>query len=242
LLPDARFAPRRGRPRPGDAPASLARRRTVRGTLERSDLALPHRDQRLPERARRASAPGAAERSRSGLRPIDPLPKPTLQPIWLESYPDRLLDELEDPAVRYARRETIELAFLAAIHLLPPRQRAVLLLRDVLEWSSAEVAELLGTTTASVNSALQRARASLGRWKDEGASIDAPTGEERAILDRYLRAFERADVPALARILADEVEMTMPPDAAWFRGRDDPSSGSWGWCRLRSSRRSRRSG
>jgi RNA polymerase sigma-70 factor (ECF subfamily) len=153
--------------------------------------------------------------------PLDPPPEPVLEPIWLEPYPDRLLDELDDPAARYARRETIELAFLAAIHLLPPRQRAVLLLRDVLDWSATEVAELLGTTTASVNSALQRARASLERWNDEGAPIGPPTAEERAILDHYLRAFERADVPALARILADEVEMTMPPDPAWFRGRDD---------------------
>jgi RNA polymerase sigma-70 factor (ECF subfamily) len=171
----------------------------------------------LAARPRRALPSGLAPAS----DPLDPVREPILEPIWLEPYPDRLLDELEDPAARYARRETIELAFLAAIHLLPPRQRAVLLLRDVLDWSATEVAELLGATAASVNSALQRARASLGRWNDEGASIGAPTVEERAILDRYLRAFERADVPALARILADEVEMTMPPDPAWFRGRDD---------------------
>ncbi len=171
----------------------------------------------LVARPRRALPSGLVPAS----DPLAPLSSPVLESIWLEPYPDRLLDELEDPAARYARRETIELAFLAAIHLLPPRQRAVLLLRDVLEWSAAEVAELLGTTTASVNSALQRARASLGRWKDDGASIDAPMGEERAILDRYVRAFEHADVRALARILAEEVEMTMPPDPVWFRGRDD---------------------
>jgi RNA polymerase sigma-70 factor, ECF subfamily len=171
----------------------------------------------LAARPRRALPSGLAPAS----DPLDPVREPILEPIWLEPYPDRLLDELDDPAARYVRRETIELAFLAAIHLLPPRQRAVLLLGDVLEWSATEVAELLGTTAVSVNSALQRARASLGRWNDEGAPIGAPTGEERAILDRYLRAFERADVSALARILADEVEMTMPPDPAWFRGRED---------------------
>lgn len=152
----------------------------------------------LAARPRRALPSGLVPAS----DPLDPLPKPTLEPIWLEPYPDRLLDELEDPAVRYARRETIELAFLAAIHLLPPRRRGPAPAGRA-RVELCQVAELLGTTTASVNSALQRARASLGRWKDEGASIDAPTGEERAILDRYLRAFERADVPALARILAD---------------------------------------
>jgi RNA polymerase sigma-70 factor (ECF subfamily) len=171
----------------------------------------------LAARPRRALPSGLVPAS----DPLDPPGEPILEPIWLEPYPDRFLDELEDPAARFARRETIELAFLAAIHVLPPRQRAVLLLRDVLEWSATEVAELLGTTAASVNSALQRGRASIGRWNDEGAPIGAPTGEERAILHRYLRAFERADVPALARILADEVEMTMPPDPAWFRGHDD---------------------
>jgi RNA polymerase sigma-70 factor, ECF subfamily len=171
----------------------------------------------LAERPRRALPSGLVPAS----DPLDPLSEPTLEPVWLEPYPDRLLDELEDPAARYARRETIELAFLAAIHQLPARQRAVLLLRDVLEWNAAEVAALLGTTSASVNSALQRARAGLGRWKDDGAPVRAPTGEERAILDRYVRAFQRADVRALARILAEEVEMTMAPDPAWFRGRDD---------------------
>jgi RNA polymerase sigma factor (sigma-70 family) len=113
----------------------------------------------LAERPRRALPSGLVPAS----GPLDPPRQPSLEPVWLEPYPDRMLEELEDPAARYARRETIELAFLAAIHLLPPRQRAVLVLRDVLEWSAPEVAELLNTSTASVHSALQRARATLRR-------------------------------------------------------------------------------
>jgi len=171
----------------------------------------------LAERPRRALPSGLLPAS----DPLDPPRQPILEPVWLEPYPDRLLDELEDPATRYARRETIELAFLVAIQLLPPRQRAVLLLRDVLALSAAEVAELLGTSTASVHSALRRARATLGKRPLGEASPNAPTAEERAILERYTRAFERADVPGLARLLAEDVEMTMPPDPMWFEGLAD---------------------
>jgi RNA polymerase sigma-70 factor, ECF subfamily len=153
--------------------------------------------------------------------PSDPPRDQTLEPVWLEPYPDRLLDELADPAARYARRETIELAFLAAIQLLPPRQRAILLLRDVLAWSGAEVAALLGTSTRSVDSALRRARARIERSGIADSQVAAPTAEERALLGRYIRAFERADVQELAGILAHDVEMTMPPDPMWFAGRTD---------------------
>ncbi len=170
----------------------------------------------LEERPRRALPSGLVPAS----DPLDPPRAPILEPVWLEPYPDRLLQELEDPAARYARRETIELAFLAAIQLLPPRQRAVLLLRDVLQWSTAEVEELFDTSAASVASALQRARATLHRPIPQDRPPTAPTAEERSILERYVRAFERADVQALARLLAEEVEMTMPPDPMWFRGRD----------------------
>ena len=171
----------------------------------------------LAERPRRALPSGLVPAS----DPDDPPREPILEPIWLEPYPDRLLEELEDPAARYARRETIELAFLVAIQLLPPRQRAVLLLRDVVEWSANEVAALLGTSRASVNSALQRARSTLGRRTFGDAAPSEPTDEERALLERYMRAFARADVLELARLLAEEVEMTMPPDRTWFRGRQD---------------------
>jgi RNA polymerase sigma-70 factor (ECF subfamily) len=153
--------------------------------------------------------------------PDDPPCDPILEPVWLEPYPDRLLDELGDPAAQYARRETIELAFLAAIQLLPPRQRAILLLRDVLAWSGAEVPAMLGTSTSSVDSALRRARATIERSRIADSKMAAPTAGERALLGRYVRAFERADVHELARMLAHDVEMTMPPDPMWFAGRRD---------------------
>jgi len=171
----------------------------------------------LAERPRRALPNGLVPSS----HPLDRSRESVLEPVWLEPYPDRLLDELADPAARYARRETIELAFLVAIQVLPPRQRAVLLLRDVLEWSAAEVADLLKTSTGSVHSAARRARATLGERLPRERLSAAATGEERELVERYVRAFERADVRGLARLLAEEVEMTMPPDPMWFSGRAD---------------------
>jgi RNA polymerase sigma-70 factor (ECF subfamily) len=171
----------------------------------------------LAERPRRALPSGLGPAS----DPLDPPREPILDPVWLEPYPDRLLEELDDPAARYARRETIELAFLAAIQLLSPRQRAVLVLRDVLEWPATEVADLLATSTSAVHSALRRARTTLGDWVPGERPPATPTAQERALLGRYVRAFERADVQGLARLLAEDVEMTMPPDPMWFRGRAD---------------------
>jgi RNA polymerase sigma-70 factor, ECF subfamily len=171
----------------------------------------------LAERPRRVLPSGLVAAS----DPDDPPCDPILEPVWLEPYPDRLLDELGDPAAQYARRETIELAFLAAIQLLPPRQRAILLLRDVLAWSGAEVPAMLGTSTSSVDSALRRARATIERSRIADSKMAAPTAGERALLGRYVRAFERADVHELARMLAHDVEMTMPPDPMWFAGRRD---------------------
>jgi RNA polymerase sigma-70 factor, ECF subfamily len=121
-------------------------------------------------------------------------------------------------------RETIELAFLAAIQHLPPRQRAALLLRDVLGWPSAQIAGLLDSSVAAVNSALQRARVTLKehlpRRRLDWAPSAAPTVEERAVLRRYMDAVERADLAAMADLLAEEVRTTMPPYPMWFRGRD----------------------
>jgi RNA polymerase sigma-70 factor (ECF subfamily) len=171
----------------------------------------------LADRPRRVLPSGLVPPSDPGDPPRDPIP----EPVWLEPYPDRLLDELGDPAARYARRETIELAFLAAIQLLPPRQRAILVLRDVLVWSGAEVAALLGTSASSVDSALRRARNTIERSGIDHSTMAAPTAQERALLSRYVRAFERANVQELARMLADDVEMTMPPDPMWFAGRRD---------------------
>jgi RNA polymerase sigma-70 factor (ECF subfamily) len=144
----------------------------------------------------------------------DPAPPEELP--WLQPYPDRLLEEVVE-------RETVELAFLAAIQHLPPRQRAVLILRDVLDWSAQETAALLEASVASANSALQRARATLRerlpeRRTDWGAS--RPTDAERELLQRYLDAHDRADVDALAALLRDDARLTMPPHPVWYEGRD----------------------
>jgi RNA polymerase sigma-70 factor, ECF subfamily len=145
------------------------------------------------------------------------------EPLWLEPYPDRLLDELADPADLLAGRESVQLAFLAAIQLLSPRERAALLLREVVGFAADETAGLLGTTVASVNSSLQRGRARLAEARAASALPASHVGGpgERDLVDRYVEAFERGDVPALVRLLRDDVTMTMPPDPAWFRGRDD---------------------
>jgi RNA polymerase sigma-70 factor, ECF subfamily len=138
--------------------------------------------------------------------------EPRTEVAWLEPYPDRLLD----PAAEVEQRESVRLAFVAAVQHLSPRQRAVLLLCEVLGWSGNEVAELLGTTRAAVNSALQRARASL----DLTPAERVPDAEEAAIAARYLAAWDAADVAGLAALLRDDVEMTMPPTPSWYRGRD----------------------
>jgi RNA polymerase sigma-70 factor, ECF subfamily len=121
-------------------------------------------------------------------------------------------------------RETIELAFLAAIQYLPPRQRAVLILHDVLGWPARQTAELLEGSVASVNSAAQRARATLREHlperRSEWALPAEPTEQERAVLRRYMQAVERADLQAVASLLAEDVRATMPPFPMWFQGRD----------------------
>jgi RNA polymerase sigma-70 factor (TIGR02960 family) len=141
---------------------------------------------------------------------------------WLEPYPDRLLDEVAasdaEPAAVVVAKETIELAFLAAIQLLPPRQRAVLILRDVLDWSATETAALLDVSVAAANSALQRARATLRERPP--APSDAPSDDERALLERCVEAHERADVAEMAKLLRDDVRVTMPPYPWCFEGRD----------------------
>jgi RNA polymerase sigma-70 factor (ECF subfamily) len=114
----------------------------------------------------------------------------------------------------------VRLAFVAALQHLPPRQRAVLILRDVLAWRATEVGELLGTTTVSVNSALQRARATLASLPPEpdGGAADALDDEHRTLLRRYVDAFERFDIEAFVALLADDVRHTMPPYSLWLRG------------------------
>ncbi|MEU3272457.1 sigma-70 family RNA polymerase sigma factor [Saccharomonospora sp. NPDC006951] len=168
---------------------------------------------------RRARAMELAARS----RPDDPLGAPLPERCWVQPVPtDRVL--AGDPAELALRRESVRLAFIAALQLLPARQRAVLVLREVLRWSAAEVAELLKASVASVNSALQRARATLAEHRDAepGGFRPASLGtRERALLDRYVEAFEKHDVETMTALLADDVIMSMPPFAWWLRGKAD---------------------
>jgi RNA polymerase sigma-70 factor (TIGR02960 family) len=146
---------------------------------------------------------------------------------WLQPYPDLLLDQAapsrEEPDALVVARETIELAYLAAIQLLLPNQRAVLILRDVLGWSAAETTAALDTSVASVTSALQRARATLKENRpEEPAAWSPPTepsAEERALLRRYMDAHTRADAPALVAMMREDVRFTMPPQPTLFVGR-----------------------
>ena len=158
--------------------------------------------------------------------PAVPPPPPADLP-WLQPYPDRLLEPVasaaDEPGAVIVSRETMEIAFLAAIQHLSPRQRAALLLRDVLGWSAKETASLLDTSVAAVNSALQRARATLRdrlpERRAEWGRSSAPTREELELLGRYIEAHERADVDALAALLREDARLTMPPHPIWYDGR-----------------------
>lgn len=146
---------------------------------------------------------------------------------WLQPYPDQLLDRAapgaNEPDAMVVARETIELAYLAAIQLLPPNQRAVVILRDVLDWSAMETADLLGTSVASVTSALQRGRRTLREHRPpEPAGWTPPrepTAEERALLQRYIDAHARADADALVAMMREDVRFTMPPQPVHYAGR-----------------------
>ena len=141
---------------------------------------------------------------------------------WIEPVPDGLVMPEGDPADVAVARETIRLAFVAALQHLPPRQRAVLILCEVLRWQATEVAELLETTVASVNSALQRARATLADGNVDVTDPSPPLGEEeRALLDRYVAAFEAYDIDALTSLIQEDATQSMPPFDLWLRGRDD---------------------
>jgi len=142
---------------------------------------------------------------------------------WVEPVADRDVMPLgADPAEQAVVRDTVRLAFVAALQLLPPRQRAVLILREVLCWSAADVAELLGTTVASVNSALQRARGTLAERQVEPVDHRQELGEtERDLLARYVEAFERYDIDALVGLLHEDGSISMPPYPMWLRGPED---------------------
>jgi len=147
--------------------------------------------------------------------PGQPLPEAT----WIGPMTDQAVGLSADPAERAVLHDSIRLAFVAALQHLPPRQRAVLLLREVLAWSAADVAELLETTVASVNSALQRARATMSQLDTRGGVSAYELGdEERALLARYVRAFEAYDIEALVQLLHEDASISMPPLALWLRG------------------------
>jgi RNA polymerase sigma-70 factor (ECF subfamily) len=171
---------------------------------------------------------------------------------WLEPYPDSLLEQAapatQEPHAALIERETIELAFLAVIQLLPPRQRAVLILREVLDWPAAEVAELLEIGVAAVNSALQRARATLRERlpvseRERWAAPDV-TATERAVLDDYMAAHVSGDPQATLALIRDDIRVTMPPAPYLFEGREailelvrrSADSGDWRLLPTRSNR------
>jgi RNA polymerase sigma-70 factor (ECF subfamily) len=144
--------------------------------------------------------------------------------VWLEPLPDELLaDADENPEARYTARESVTLAFLTALQTLPPRQRAVVILCDVLDWQAGEAADCLGMTVSAVNSALHRARATLAkRYHGEGRATVQRARDARTqnLLDRYVRAWEAADIAALVGLLKEDVIFAMPPMPVWYRGRE----------------------
>jgi RNA polymerase sigma-70 factor (ECF subfamily) len=181
------------------------------------------------------------ERRPSRVLPIDygppsdphgPLGPPLLESSWIEPYPDDQLglqEGLAGPEARYEQREAVELAFIAALQHLPARQRAVLILRDVLGFSGAEVADSLDTTPASIYSLLQRAHASLDDRlpeRSQQATLQR-LGDERlrAIVNRYVDAWARSDVDAIVEMLTEGATLAMPPTPSWFRGRDAIATG-----------------
>jgi RNA polymerase sigma-70 factor, ECF subfamily len=165
------------------------------------------------ERRARPMDLGPSSTADSSLGPM--LPEHT----WVQPVPDaHVLADDGDPAELAVSRESIRLAFITALQHLPPRQRAVLILREVLRWQATEVAELLETTVASVNSALQRARATLAARSLDTSPSPAVGADQRELLARYVDAFERYDISALVSLLHDDAVMSMPPYDLWLRG------------------------
>ncbi len=188
----------------------------------------------LRDTGRRAGPVAAARPAQGG-------PEPTRrpEPLWLEPYPETMLAELPDaspgPAARYETRESLALAFVAGLQQLPPRQRAALVLRDVLGFRSAEAAEILDSSDISVNSALQRARTALASVlpadRDRAPAPRSP--RERAVVGRFVDAFESADIDRLVALLTEDATLTMPPEPLEFQGRPAIAGffTSFGWWR-----------
>jgi RNA polymerase sigma-70 factor (ECF subfamily) len=176
--------------------------------------------------------------------PHDAPGEPVVESVWVEPYPDEMLgveDGYAAPEARYEMRESVELAFIAALQHLPPNQRAVLVLREVLGFSAKEVAEALDTSVASVNSALQRARTAVEERVPEQTQQETlrtlGDDEIRKLVDRYVDAWQRNDVEQFAAMLAEDATFAMPPLASWYSTRDGiaewargwPLSGAWRW-------------
>lgn len=172
-----------------------------------------HRQRRLP-----ASVYPAAD-------PHAPIAPPPTEISWLEPYPDEwLIDQAAvNPEAHYSAHESVSLAFLAALQTLPPRQRAVLILVDVLDWSAQETAESLGASLSAVASALHRARSTMARAYHRRGPEDPPVSSAdphtRELLDRYMRAWQAADVDGLVDLLKADAVFSMPPSPSWYRGR-----------------------
>ena len=173
--------------------------------------------------------------------------EPLTESVWIEPYPDELIgvgDGYAAPEARFERREGVELAFIAALQYLPPRQRAVLILREVLGYSAREVAATLETTTQSVNSALQRARATVDERLPESTQQSnlrtIGDGELTNVVETYMDAMHNGDVERIVSLLTEDAAWSMPPLTTWFRGRESiteflrigPLSGEWRWRRL----------
>ena len=172
----------------------------------------------LRARQRRALPMDLSEPVPSTTPPGTPLPEAT----WLHPTADPALSQGADPAETAVLSDSIRLAFVAALQHLPPKQRAVLILREVLAWSAADVAELLETTVVSVNSALQRARETMAKLDTgSGLRVDELGEAERALLARYVEAFQSYDMAGLVAVLHEDASMSMPPLALWLRGREE---------------------
>jgi RNA polymerase sigma-70 factor (ECF subfamily) len=155
--------------------------------------------------------------------PKDPLPQPLQEATWIEPFPDEMIDGQPNmyPEAVYEVRESITLAFVAALQKLPGRQRAALLLHDVMGWSSTETAEILDLTTIAVNSALQRARETMKQPAERKSTSSRLNEELSALLKRYVAAWEAADSAALVAVLREDVALTMPPLPVWYGGQAD---------------------
>jgi RNA polymerase sigma-70 factor, ECF subfamily len=177
----------------------------------------------IARRPKRVLPIGFGPETAPGLDPGEPL----VESVWVEPFPDErlgLADGFAAPEARYEQRESIELAFIAALQYLPPNQRAVLILREVLGFAAKEVAEMLDTTPASVNSAMQRARAAVEERlpaRSQQATLRTLGDDEiRALVERYVDAWERGDVDEVVAMLAEEATFSMPPLAEWYHGRE----------------------